>query len=496
MDTKWYSAALKAAEKLPQNFGTAEQFKALLSKYGAKASELNYLKVPSFLDQFGTGRVPKSALVDYIDKNKVLPTEVVHSGDAFNSGLTDLSKDENFWNNTIANRGWAGVTSRAKKFSEYSPDERGQLLADIANQGYSNVPWLDNLTYGKDTRYSDYATHPDSNYKETLVTLPQKHDPVALNKAAMDSYGTTWDQLPDYRRDLIINSTDKSRFGPLYQSSHWDEPNVLFHLRTSSPLHDDPAMGYQPFLEELQSDWGQAGRKSGFKTPFPESERNSMYAQGKTADNAKLEALRELNHYLAGYDESDIKSWPSIARPVEEWVGLEGLPDEIRQAAKRYVENGALADSIKADYNKRFDLATNGLNPAPLVTNTNDWASAGIRRWLLDAAQQDAPSLAWTTGAQQSARYQGHAPEGMSGFYDKMVPNILNKYLKPYGGQVTLAPTLPNTAGMSTGAANRMLLDSDPHTATFPEALRAKLRDEGIPFFKKGGLLDEYATVI
>jgi len=38
----------------------------------------------------------------------------------------------------------------------------------------------------------------------------------------------------------------------------------------------------------------------------------------------------------------------------------------------------------------------------------------------------------------QSARYSGRAPEGMSGFYDKMVKNYAEKWGKKYGAKVSV----------------------------------------------------------
>ena len=38
----------------------------------------------------------------------------------------------------------------------------------------------------------------------------------------------------------------------------------------------------------------------------------------------------------------------------------------------------------------------------------------------------------------QSARYSGRAPEGMSGFYDKMIKNYAEKWCKKYGAKVSV----------------------------------------------------------
>ncbi len=59
-------------------------------------------------------------------------------------------------------------------------------------------------------------------------------------------------------KDPQLQRGAKIDIGNTYRSSHWDEPNVLAHVRTN-----DRAVGGKPalHLEEIQSDFGQAHRK-------------------------------------------------------------------------------------------------------------------------------------------------------------------------------------------------------------------------------------------
>ena len=50
----------------------------------------------------------------------------------------------------------------------------------------------------------------------------------------------------------------------VFKSSHFDEPNILVHLRMNT--RTDAEGNKVLFLEEVQSDWGQKGKKEGFKT--------------------------------------------------------------------------------------------------------------------------------------------------------------------------------------------------------------------------------------
>ena len=57
-----------------------------------------------------------------------------------------------------------------------------------------------------------------------------------------------------------------SRRDKNFRSSHFDEPNILVHLRMNTRTDEDGKKVL--FLEELQSDWGQKGKREGFKKDF------------------------------------------------------------------------------------------------------------------------------------------------------------------------------------------------------------------------------------
>ena len=48
-----------------------------------------------------------------------------------------------------------------------------------------------------------------------------------------------------------------------FKSSHWDEPNVLAHVRMND--REIPGVGKSLHIEETQSDLGQAHRKESIK---------------------------------------------------------------------------------------------------------------------------------------------------------------------------------------------------------------------------------------
>ena len=55
-----------------------------------------------------------------------------------------------------------------------------------------------------------------------------------------------------------------------FKSSHFDEPNILAHVRFNE--RTTPSGGKVLFIEEIQSDWAQKGKKEGFKDDYGQEE--------------------------------------------------------------------------------------------------------------------------------------------------------------------------------------------------------------------------------
>ena len=66
-------------------------------------------------------------------------------------------------------------------------------------------------------------------------------------------------KLQRKQNERIKEKSDKINF----RSAHWDEPNILVHLRMNT--RTDAEGRKVLFVEEIQSDWGQKGKKEGFE---------------------------------------------------------------------------------------------------------------------------------------------------------------------------------------------------------------------------------------
>ena len=127
------------------------------------------------------------------------------------------------------------------------------------------------------------------------------------------------------------------------------------------------------FLEEVQSDWGQKGKKEGFTS----DKYNGMSDEDAIkASGIKFNAIDNDPNYKYGVD---------VVYPNGETFNYKNIDN-----AKNAV--------IK-------DLRSNKTPLAPFVTNTNAWTKLGLKVALKEAVKQGADKIAWTTGEQQNARY-------------------------------------------------------------------------------------------
>ena len=142
------------------------------------------------------------------------------------------------------------------------------------------------------TKFSSYVLHGGANYRELLLTLPYKNIskgqlsvveqrkdggfdadinwlPVAGEKTGkwiiVDRNG---EQLPgafDSEKDAEVYADSiriSEKIKTEFRSSHYDTPNIIAHIRLNERTD---AEGKQVlFVEEIQSDLGQKGKKEGF----------------------------------------------------------------------------------------------------------------------------------------------------------------------------------------------------------------------------------------
>ena len=221
--------------------------------------------------------------------------------------------------------------------------------------------------------------------------------------------------------------------------THWKErKGVLAHARVQDM---DTFIGKMLFIEEIQSDWHNAGHKDGYRDPGTDDK----YTVAK-----KMEKFRE------EFFESP------IAKAFEEKissVGYEGagvsmmlnyLLDETDYTLDVLSRKGvSFTDSEKSEIDKyvreygemskQWESAPGDLT-APDAPFKDTYHEYVLKRLLREAAEQDYDSIGWTTAETQDERWQNNLPHkegtGKSGFlvaYRNVYDRRMKKFLSDIG---------------------------------------------------------------
>lgn len=209
-----------------------------------------------------------------------------------------------------------------------------------------------------DPRFQSYVLPGGENYRGMLFTLPprakQSFQDYMLEKHGDKFLDMTDDQVKFYA-EKYKNEQALEANAEAFRSSHFDEPDVLAHTRLTDRTDADGKRVL--FVEEIQSDWHQAGRQKGYK------------GADTSAEVSRLKA--------------------------EENVVLD-------DGSKSTDERLALAKEIQTQITSLTKAAREGVPDAPFKKT---WHEFVLKRLIRMAAEQGYDRVAWTTGEQQAERY-------------------------------------------------------------------------------------------
>jgi hypothetical protein len=345
--TKWfYSALQRAIEGAPAKVfstgkATAQWLSANAGKMAVKKQEIEATGITDWLQT--RDRVTREDVAAYLEQGGVQLTETVLADGEPTWFVRELGK--------VLKRGFA----TEQEAIDWADENAGPTARVVEN---------DERTGG--AKFSDYQLPGGENYREWLLTLPNKAalDAQQLERREMlrTMHVSGEQMLPREIAELQTleaGQTDKGAF----KSSHFDQPNILAHIRTNERTDVDGKRVL--FIEEIQSDWAQKGRKEGFLTP----------------DTHKAERERIKNEMSA-------------------------LQEKARKNREAGVDGAGIAEAVeRLDAQLRKIPTPTGTPSAPFVTDTKSWTALALKRMIAHAVEQGFDSVAWTTGEQQAARY-------------------------------------------------------------------------------------------
>lgn len=342
----------------------------LKNQPGVKADEIGQV-----LKDLPQGPITKDQLQNIVQQNKVQLNEVVKGGPL-----------KNQYSFKPDGEGYFNILDEQGNIIDHGyHNERAAEREILRLNGYEQ-----NISAGADlnrgTKYHDYQLPGGSNYQEMLLTTPVKLSPktkegLELTKRMNEG---EFNSLNDSERKVLFKKRDdllregKIEEGEPYKSSHWDEPNILAHVRYND--RNIPDVGKSLHLEEIQSDWHQAGRKQGYKSDL----------------NNLPDKPNDYKDIIVG---DQIKGWGKVQSieqtsngPLFDVGGIKISPDKFSLDKILSRSETGLFSGVKA----------NAVPDAPFKKN---WDELAFKRMLHKAANEGYDSVSWTPGEAQAARY-------------------------------------------------------------------------------------------
>jgi hypothetical protein len=336
-DIGFYSATEQAALNLGRNKGTGQSFiNDLMKSPDVKKEELQFTGLDEFLRD--KPNVTKQEVQDFLANNRVDVKEVTY-------GSQDFSKlpDTQLQNEYVRVRGYKPVDNYGDVMS------REEIISELSGAQADDL-----------TKYSRYQLAGGENYREILLTLPAK-------RLSEDEARKVLGAKPEAKLSEADISYASRKAVDEYKSTHFDQANILAHIRVNDRVDADGKK--MLLIEEVQSDWHQAGREKGYKgkgtlTELPD---NYFVQELKTIDGDTMYVVRD-------------NSNPSVIINK----------DYNRQSAINGVINELNATSA------------GGVPDAPFK---DTWYQLALKRALRYAADNGYDRVGLTTGKQQAERY-------------------------------------------------------------------------------------------
>jgi hypothetical protein len=408
----FYSPTEAAALNLQRKSGQGQAFlNDIMKGENVKADEISAMGLDTFLKD--KKNVTADEVRDYIAQNKIQLGETVYGG--------QIKEDP------------VGIANRKEVFDRYEPqiqalynefdglkirlpngelnpryNEIQNLLNDLQLKRDAEADAAYKIPENKESKFGSYALPGGENYREIVLTLPFKEPKMPkgylVEKMDNDDGSSYYFAETPTTRSQAFKTEEEAQAElqrmteglrgfrenlVAYQSSHWDEPNALSHLRVSDRVTD----GKKTLLvDEVQSDWHQAGREQGYKTSESDVAKKAYQDYAGDLEKRYAAAVREeANSIYLPSDPVDLE------RFVRNIVNQKGLKDMARALGEEDKYNG-----LYYDYNLEKGQNRKGVPDAPYK---DDWYQLTLRRAIKEAVDGGYDRVALPTGSRVAERF-------------------------------------------------------------------------------------------
>ena len=408
----FFSKALEEAKGAKMKSGTPQQWVNTLRKQGVKPAELEATGFNGLLMEQPNAQMAKDDVVKFLTDNRVKLAEP--TGRKIDTDKLYYARGETKAAAEEAQREWT------RAVASQSPDRDAiyeRYMQAIEAREAADRAYYEAVDSASNTKFDKYTLPGGTNYAESRLTLEprtlsnEERIAAAEKFAAANGIHLAEGVPPEMRTQILGRYMPAAQAQPLYRGSHWDEPDVLAHYRTKDRI--GPNGERVLHVDEVQSDWAQAGRDQGFIDPKAEQQRRELRKQLNDATSARNGAHRTLTEYLKAnhpepsfdpfsqkvYGSEADRLWEARLKAMDADPKVKELQDALRVAQDRYHPiNEAFIDAQKR-------AAAGSVNPGPFVTDTKDWTDLTLKRALLKAEREGYDAIALTPGVEQADRY-------------------------------------------------------------------------------------------
>jgi hypothetical protein len=372
----------------------------------------------------------------------------------------------------------------------------------ISDEVYKRMDMDNGTLFGK------YKTGGGENYREILLKLPTTR-PNASN----------YSDPAKYDADLrAYNASGKSDY---YGSHYPEESNIIAHMRVQD--RKGPNGEKILHIEEIQSDLHQAGRKKGYQlsdedwTKEDAERLENLVANQRNLNDSErkeLKILRDkgtsIREKLGVPNAPFKKNWHELAmKRLLNYAADNGYDsiaitpgkaqiDRYEEALRKNLDSLEYEPYINDDGKQMFEVAgfkkdkqvfsEEGVTPERLQDLMGKDTAQKISEGFGESLAQERPLRPDWKRIQSSDLSVGG--EGMKGFYDKMIPDYLNTFGKPYGAQVgqIQAPIKHELEGLRRMAGMAEEPPITLHNFPITSEMRESIKQKGLPLYQQVGI--------
>ncbi len=473
-----------------------DHIRGVLRSAGIKNEEIEFSDLDDYLRT--KTKFTKDEIMDFIELNMVRVETVVKG-----SKIPTRSAEQ-----------WQSLIQEAERRGDF--DEADRLTREWESaEGYAPSPEEE-----QQTKFQQYALPGGENYREVLVTLPVKTESYDTQAALKEiERRRLAGEISNEEADKLAKDSYRNKRSGLktnleqgsFRSIHFDEPNILVHLRTTDRKTPDGKKVL--FIEEIQSDWHAKGKKAGYAEPankpsYEEIEKvandngiffntlasgnvvlanKDMVSLGKAVYSSKQEAL---DKYFKGYPERFGGSQGVPNAPFKStWHEL-ALKQAVRMAVEEGYDGVAFINGEQTadryDLSKQVDTVTvaktpEGFEKGKIRVTAYKNGNIAIEKFVDDfkgVEELVGKDLALKAEKDLSddkdqVMYEGQdlkfGGEWAKKFYDEILPRATEKYIKKWGGRIDdidVGIVLEKDVGYHSAQAAKLLEDANLRAIT------------------------------